>query len=113
MIDPSDPMLSKVATEFLRQQQTVYGTDHYYNCDLFNEMSPPSGELDYLKAVSASVIKSMLEVDPQAVWVMQGWLFLSSGFWTVERAKAFLSSVPNDHMLILDLSSGKSCFYFR
>lgn len=29
----------------------------------------------------------------------------TSGFWTQERVKAFLSQVPDDHMIILDLAS--------
>lgn len=32
-------------------------------------------------------------------------LFFFVGFWTNERIKAFLSGVPNDKMIILDLNS--------
>jgi hypothetical protein len=29
--------------------------------------------------------QGMLEADPDAVWLMQGWLFLFSRFWYPER----------------------------
>ena len=33
------------------------------------------------------------------------YFFLSSGFWSNTRIEAFLSKVPDDHMIILDLNS--------
>ena len=48
----------------------------------------------------------MTAADPAAVWVMQGWLFVSSpDFWQPAQVKAYLGSVPNDRMVILDLMS--------
>lgn len=45
-----------------------FGTNHIYNCDTFNEMSPSSGDLDYLRNIGDAVYKSMTAVDPDAVW---------------------------------------------
>lgn len=36
------------------------------------------------------------------------YFFLSSGFWSNTRIEAFLSKVPDDHMIILDLNSEQS-----
>ncbi|KAF4517969.1 hypothetical protein B566_EDAN005336 [Ephemera danica] len=44
--------------------------------------------------------------------LMQGWLFLS-GFWTLERAKALLTSVPQGRMVVLDLQSELSEQYTK
>ena len=42
--------------------------------------------------------------DPEAVWLMQGWLFVDSGFWTKTNVKNYLSGIANDDLIILDLS---------
>lgn len=48
----------------------------------------------------------MSEVDPDAVWVMQGWMFHHERhFWHDPQIQALLSAVPDDKMLILDLWS--------
>jgi len=48
----------------------------------------------------------MSEVDPEAVWVMQGWMFYHERkFWQDPQIQALLSAVPDDKMLILDLWS--------
>lgn len=43
-------------------------------------------------------------VDSEGVYLMQGWLFHSS-FWTPANIEAYLSGVPDDRMLILDLNT--------
>ncbi len=60
----------------------LYGTDHLYNGDPFNEMNPPSNDPSYLAQVSKSIYEGLAESDPNAVWVLQGWfLYASSSFW--------------------------------
>lgn len=72
-----------------------FGTDHVYNCDTFNELLPPSGELKYLADIGKSVFAAMTDADEEAVWLLQGWLFYhESLFWTEERVESFLRSVP-------------------
>ena len=82
----------------------VFGTDHLYNCDTFNEMTPKSNSAEYLSAAGKSVYEGMAKADPDAVWVMQGWLFLSH-FWGNEQVEALVTSVPkvnHDLQTILD-----------
>eukprot|EP01064_Diplonema_japonicum_P009889 TRINITY_DN17307_c0_g2_i1.p1 TRINITY_DN17307_c0_g2~~TRINITY_DN17307_c0_g2_i1.p1 ORF type:complete len:722 (+),score=146.96 TRINITY_DN17307_c0_g2_i1:36-2201(+) len=105
-LDNTDPLFVQIGKKFIEKQTAVYGTDHLYNADQYNEMNPPSGDLSYIKSASAAMHNSMAAADPQAVWVMQGWLFVSSpSFWTNDRIQAYLGSVPNDKMIILDLFS--------
>lgn len=43
-------------------------------------------------------------VDPQAVWLMQGWLFFSdAAFWKPAQIQALLHGVPLGRMIVLDL----------
>lgn len=106
MLNPNDPMFSKIGQQFLKEQTKEYGTDHYYSSDIFNELNPPSSDPKYLHDISEKVYASMKEVDPKSVWVMQAWLFVSAHgrkFWTPERMQAFLKPVPNEKLIILDL----------
>ena len=106
VLDPSEEMFSEIGKLFLETQTEIYGTNHYYTADTFNENIPPTDDPEYLKGVSAKVYHSMSEVDPQAVWVMQGWMFYHERkFWHDPQIQALLSAVPDDKMLILDLWS--------
>lgn len=103
VLDPLDPLFNKIGKAFILKQTEIYGTDHLYSADTFNEMDPASGDLKYLADVSKSVFRSMTEGDPKAVNVMQAWLFLHENFWTQDRIKAYLDGVPNDRLILLDL----------
>ena len=47
-----------------------------------------------------------MATDPDAIWVMQGWLFFDNrDFWQADQAKALLTSIPIGRMLVLDLYS--------
>ena len=79
------------------------GTDHIYNIDTFNEMQPASSDPAYLASTSKAVYTGLRAADKRAVWLMQGWLFRNSRFWNRDTVHAYLSGVPNDGMIILDL----------
>ena len=40
-------------------------------------MNPRKTELDYLRATSSSVIEAIRGFDPEGVWVMQAWLWVT------------------------------------
>lgn len=106
ILEPSEELFSTIGKLFLEAQTEIYGTDHFYTADTFNENEPPSNDPAYLKNISAKVYSTMSEVDPEAVWVMQGWMFYHEReFWQEPQIKALLSGVPDDRMLILDLWS--------
>ncbi|KAH1174125.1 hypothetical protein KIL84_002269 [Mauremys mutica] len=59
LLDPGDPMFQVIGTLFLKELIREFGTDHIYNADTFNEMSPLSSDPAYLSGVSAAVFRSM------------------------------------------------------
>ncbi|EIW60032.1 alpha-N-acetylglucosaminidase [Trametes versicolor FP-101664 SS1] len=108
-LEPFDPLFATLQQSFIAKQQAAYGADisHVYTLDQYNENDPFSGDLDYLRNVSAGTFASLRAADPAAVWLMQGWLFFSDAvFWTDDRVAAYLGGVPgNDSMIVLDLYS--------
>lgn len=106
ILDAKDPLFAEIGKKFIEEQTRVYGTDHLYSADTFNENEPPSNDSTFLSELSARVYDGMKGADPKAVWVMQGWLFFSDReFWHDEQIRALLSAVPNEHMIILDLNT--------
>lgn len=104
LLDPKDPLFQRIGTLFLTQLIRQFGTDHVYNTDTFNEMTPASSDPAYLSSVSEAVFSSMTSADTQAVWLMQGWLFVhQSAFWRPPQIKALLGGVPLGRMIVLDL----------
>lgn len=55
LVEPTDPMYIDIGSKFIAAQIKIYGTDHVYNCDTYNEMEPPTSDPAYLKAASAAV----------------------------------------------------------
>jgi alpha-N-acetylglucosaminidase len=101
LLEPTDPLFAELGRAFVNTQTALYGTDHFYNADTFNEMEPRTNDPAYLAACGAAVYSSMSAADPQAVWVMQGWLFYNQGsFWQPPQVRALLSAVPDDAMLM-------------
>ena len=106
ILDADDPLFAEIGKKFLEVQKEIYGTDHLYSADTFNENEPPSDDPQYLSELSSKVFEGMKAADPDAVWVMQGWLFYSHrDFWKEPQIKGLLGAVPNDRMIILDLAS--------
>ncbi|KUJ18115.1 putative alpha-N-acetylglucosaminidase [Mollisia scopiformis] len=107
-LEPTDPNFAMLQKSFISKQTAAYGNiTHVYTLDQFNENTPSSGAMDYLRNVSYSTWQSLKAADPEAVWMMQGWLFYSlSSFWTDDKIEAYLSGVKVDSdMIILDLVS--------
>jgi len=103
-IDPTDPLFREIGKAFVEEQTRQFGTDHLYASDTFIEMSPPSNDPAFLANMGKAVYEAMTVADPQAVWVMQGWIFCNNpNFWKPPQAKALLESVPKGRMLVLDL----------
>jgi len=102
-LDPFDPLFKKIQQSFLSEQTKVFGTNHVYGADPFNEVTPPSWTPDYLASVSKTIYNTMADVDPKAVWLQMSWLFyIDRDKWTNERIKAFVTAVPQNKMILLD-----------
>ena len=102
-LNSEDPLYAKIQKMFLEEQTRMFGTDHIYGIDPFNEMDPPSFEPEYLHNVSKHIYESLTAVDPQAEWLQMGWfLYYQRKDYTPERAKAMLTGVPQGKMTMLD-----------
>lgn len=106
ILDADDPLFAEIGKKFIEVQTEVYGTDHLYSSDTFNENEPPSDDPGYLSELSKKVFEGMKSADPGAIWVMQGWLFYSHrNFWKSPQIKGLLDAIPDDRMIILDLAA--------
>jgi len=106
ILDAADPLFADIGQRFLNEQAALFGTDHFYSADTFNENEPPSDDPAFLSGLSKKIYEGMQRADPRAVWVMQGWLFYSDRkFWKAPQIQALLDAVPNDNMLLLDLAA--------
>ena len=104
LLDPLDPLFAEVARLYMEEQTQRFGSDHLYAADTFIEMTPPRGDVEYLDRLAKAIHGGMSTVDPEAVWVLQTWIFLNQqAFWTPERIQAFLAAVPDERLLCLDL----------
>ena len=102
-LDPMDPLFPKIQKAFLEKQTELYGTDHIYGIDLFNEMIPKSWEPEYLSRVSRQVYESLEAADPEGVWLQMTWLFYNERqYWTKDKIEPYLTSYPKDKSLLLD-----------
>ena len=102
-LNSEDPLYAKIQKMFLEEQTRMFGTDHIYGIDPFNEMDPPSFEPEYLNKISRHIYSSLTAVDPKAEWLQMGWfLYYQRKDYTPERARAMLTGVPKGKMTMLD-----------
>lgn len=106
ILDPDDQLFTTIGKSFIEEEVKTFGTNHLYTADTFNENTPPTADSLYLSNVSKKVYQSMALADPEATWIMQGWLFYhGEKFWKPTQIKALLNAIPNDKMIVLDLWS--------
>ncbi|KAM7274722.1 hypothetical protein ACFE04_016588 [Oxalis oulophora] len=104
LLDATDPLFVEIGRAFIEQQLKEYGrTSHMYNCDTFDENTPPVDDPEYISSLGEAIFKGMQTGDNNAVWLMQGWLFSYDPFWRPPQMKALLHSVPKGRLVVLDL----------
>ena len=102
-LNSEDPLYTRIQRLFLEEQTHLFGTDHIYGIDPFNEVDPPSFEPDYLNKVSRHIYESLTAVDPDAEWLQMAWfLYYQRKDYTPERTRAMLTGVPQGKMTMLD-----------
>jgi alpha-N-acetylglucosaminidase len=68
----------------------------------------PALKAQRLAAYGKAIYDSIRQARPDAVWVMQGWLFgADSHFWDPAAISAYLSQVPDDRLMILDIGNDR------
>lgn len=102
-LDPLDPLFAKIQKAFLDEQKKIYGTDHIYGADPFNEIDSPNWAPSYLATVSKTIYETMKQSDPDAVWLQMTWLFyFDRKHWSNPRIDAYVNAVPQNKMILLD-----------
>ncbi|MBQ7268762.1 MAG: alpha-N-acetylglucosaminidase C-terminal domain-containing protein [Bacteroidales bacterium] len=112
MLSPLDPLFKQVGVDFIREWEKEFGKGKYYLIDSFNEMKVPFGPLgskersENLRLYSQKLYDTVREADPDAVWVLQGWMF---GYqrdkeWDSESVRALLGGAPDGKLLVIDLA---------
>lgn len=110
---PNNDLYRSIGKMFIDEWQQEFGKATYFIADSFNEMQVPGD--DSLETALSDYGKTTYETikaaNPDAVWVLQGWTFpyfkdkQGRLFWTPGRLKAFLSKIPDEKILILDLGN--------
>lgn len=102
-LNPEEPLFAKIQKLFIKEQTRLFGTNHIYGVDPFNEVDPPSWEPEYLKQVSANMFKTLTAADSKAEWMQMTWMFYHDRkLWTAPRIEALLTGVPQNKMFLLD-----------
>lgn len=102
-LNPEEPLFAEIQKSFLEEQEKMFGTDHIYGVDPFNEVDPPSWEPEYLAQVSSDMYKTLTAADPDAIWLQMTWMFYHDrALWTAPRIEALLTGVPQNKMALLD-----------
>ena len=102
-LSPSDPLYARIQRAFIAAQTRLFGTDHIYGFDLFNEVEAPSWEPETLAAIGRGAWEALAAADPDALWLQMGWMFCNDRrHWTPENVRAYLEAVPKGKVVILD-----------
>ncbi|XP_076960516.1 alpha-N-acetylglucosaminidase-like [Bidens hawaiensis] len=104
LLDATDPLFIEIGKSFIQEQVKEYGrSTHIYNCDTFDENTPPTDDPEYISSLAAAIFNAMQSGDNDAVWLMQGWLFAYDPYWRPTQMQALLHAVPIGKMIVLDL----------
>ena len=102
-IEPMDSLFNIIQKMYLEEQTAIYGTDHIYGIDPFNEVDSPNWNEDFLAKVSNKIYESIYQVDAEAKWLQMTWMFYhDQKKWTQPRIRSFLEAVPDDKLILLD-----------
>lgn len=110
---PDQILFADIANRFQKRVIHSYGTDHIYFADPYNEVRPEKLNVQYINMVAAGIYRGMQSLDNEAVWLLQGWMFIDNLIWSDELIRTFLTSVPLGKLLVLDLQSEQRPQYIR
>lgn len=120
MLSPEEELFSRIGQLFIEEWEKEFGKNDFYIIDSFNEMEipfPPKGTPERYKLLASygeNVYSSIKAGNPDAVWVMQGWMFgYQRNIWDYETLQALVSKVPDDKMLLLDLAVDYSKIFWN
>ena len=110
-ISPETDLFQTIATEYIKEWEAEFGKGEFYLADSFNEMKVPFAKkgtqerFDQIASYGKHLYNSISSANPDATWVLQGWMFgYQRHIWDPESIKALFSEVPDERLLLLDLS---------
>ena len=111
MLSPENELFAKIGKMFIKEWEKEFGKCEYYLADSFNEMEipfPPKDDparYEMISSYAKNLYNTIESANPDATWVMQGWMFgYQRDIWDDKTLAALLSAVPDDKMLLLDLA---------
>lgn len=121
LLSAKDSLFQVIGTSFIKEWEKEFGKGKYYLVDSFNEMDVPFGprgsreRYETIKSYSYATYKSIQAANPDAVWVLQGWMFGRDRtlIWDPESVKALLDGAPDDKLLVVDLAVDFNEFVWR
>ncbi|MFT5525985.1 MAG: alpha-N-acetylglucosaminidase, partial [Pirellulaceae bacterium] len=106
---PDDPLFAKIMKLYMTEWKATFGDARYFLVDSFNEMElPKTGKpaTELLAGYGRNTYEAIEGGDPDAVWVLQGWMFyFQRNIWNRDTVKALLGAVPDDRLMILDYAN--------
>lgn len=108
LLSPEEDLFIKIGEMFIKEYEKEFGKQKFYISDTFNEMTIPETDDRYswLATMGQRLYKSISNANEDAIWVIQGWMFSNQrDQWDTKSTSSFISLVPNDKMLILDLAT--------
>lgn len=70
-LDPTDPLFDKLAAIYYEEQKNLFGETQFFGGDPFHEGGTSEGI--NVKLAAQKILQAIRKVNPQAVWVLQGW----------------------------------------
>ena len=120
MLMADDPLFPKIGKLFIEEWEAEFGKCDYYIADSFNEMSipfPPKGtkeRYDKLAEYGRTVYEGIRSANPDATWVMQGWMLgFTRSIWDYESYSALMKDVPDNKVIILDMAEDYNYKWWR
>ena len=116
LLSPDHPAFREIGTMYVEEWEKEFGKFDFYLADSFNEMQIPwKGEealCKGLKACGENIYGAIRDANPDASWVMQGWIFVNAGgVWNEKTLGALYSTVPKDKVIVLDLAVDYAQFF--
>lgn len=106
---PDTALFARMTRLYMEEYQREFGRQTYWLVDSFNEMELPrtgKSKEEMLAGYGLDTYKAITAGNPDAVWVIQGWMFgYQQHIWSREAVAALLSKVPDDRMLVLDYAN--------
>ena len=106
LLSPGTPLFNKIGKLFIEEWEKEFGKCKYYLADSFNELDLPKTDqpvTELLSDYGSAIYESLKAANPDAVWVVQGWMFTyQRNIWNKETANALFSRIPDDKLVILD-----------